>query len=142
MKKIIVLAFVILALSLSAQNPTFRPDFLINQFNGFDKLQMNHSISFSSGISSNSNSYYMSTYTNHLQYDLGPKLDLKLDLNFVNYGTATHKQGINFSGNNDNTSLVVPEFQLNYRPTENSEIRFMFRTAQPFTDNRDDFLKW
>ncbi|MFO7896201.1 MAG: hypothetical protein R6U84_04645 [Candidatus Cloacimonadales bacterium] len=142
MKKISVIVILILAAGLVAQNPTFRPDFLIDQFNGFDKLQMNHSVSFSSGVSSNSQSFYMSTYTNHLQYDLGPKLDLNLDLNFVNFGTATHKRGLSFDGNNDNMSLVVPEFQLNYRPTENSEIRFMFRTVQPFTDNRDDFLKW
>jgi len=142
MKKILIISILMLVSLLAAQNPSFRPDFLIGQFNGFNKLQMNHSMSFTSGVSSNSQSFYMSTYTNHLKYDLGPKLELKLDLNFVNMGSATHQSGINFSGNGDNSSLMVPEFELKYKPSDNTEIRFMFRTVQPFNTTKQDYLNW
>jgi hypothetical protein len=139
MKRVIVLGLLMLVSILAAQNPNFRPDFLINQFNGFDKIQMNHSMSFSSGISSNKQSFYMSTYTNHLTYNFNSKLDMKLDMNFVNMGTATRKKGIDFSSNNDNRTLFVPEIQLNYKPTDNTEIMFMFRTIAPIQNSNNKF---
>lgn len=131
----------LVSLNLLAQESVFRPNMLLNQFNGFKNLQMNHSVSFTSGVSSSSNSFYMSTYTNHLKFTFGPNLDMNVNLNFVNYGTATYQKGLSFS-NNSNANLLVPELELKYKPTENTEIRFMFRTVQPFTDTSDDFLRW
>lgn len=142
MKKIMVVFLLMIALSSWAQTSVFRPDMLMNQFNGFKNLEMNHSVSFSSGVSSNSNSFYMSTYTNHLKYQFGPKLEMKLDLNFVNLGTATHQSGIDFSGNGDNSSLVVPEFELKYKPSGNTEIKLIYRTAQPFNTTKQDYFTW
>ncbi|MCK4956814.1 MAG: hypothetical protein KAS49_04195 [Candidatus Cloacimonetes bacterium] len=142
MKKLFMVIFLMMVTIIWAERSVFRPDMLMNQFNGFNNLQMNHSISFSSGVSSNSQSYYISTYTNHLKYQFGPKLDLKLDLNFVNFGTATYKSGIEFNGNKDNSNIVIPEFELNYQPSENTSIKFKFRTVTPFYNRSDDFLKW
>jgi hypothetical protein len=94
-------------------------------------------MTFSSSFSSNNHSIYESVYTNHLNYNFSPKLNLKIDLNFINYGSATYKSGIEFEGNNDNTSRVLPNFQLNYSPTENMKFVIEFRQySSPFDRNR------
>ena len=105
----------------------FTPSLLTPSFLNTNNITINHSVSFMSGISSNKQSYYQSVYTNHLNYQFNPKLNLKLDLNFVNYGTATYKSGIEFVGNNDNTSKILPNFQLNYSPSENTSFTIEFK---------------
>ena len=105
----------------------FTPSLLTPSFLNTNNITINHSVSFMSGISSNKQSYYQSVYTNHLNYQFNPKLNLKLDLNFVNYGTATYKSGIEFEGNNDNTSKILPNFQLNYSPSENTSFTIEFK---------------
>ncbi|MFA5499216.1 MAG: hypothetical protein WC327_06710 [Candidatus Cloacimonadia bacterium] len=104
-----------------------------------NRLNVKHSMSFLSGVSSRGNGYYQSTYTNHLFYNLSPKLDLQLDQNFVNYGTATVKDSFSIKGNNDNKSGVIPEFSLNYRPSENFNIIFEMRSVGPFNRYDDNF---
>ncbi len=105
----------------------FTPGLLTPSFLNTNNITINHSVSFMSGISSNKQSYYQSVYTNHLNYQFSPKLNLKLDLNFVNFGTATYKSGIEFEGNNDNTSKILPSFQLNYAPSENTSFTIEFK---------------
>jgi len=106
MKKIMMLVMLFLVVGLSAQiiNSAFTPDLLMPSMINMNNLTINHSMTFSSSLSSNNNSSYESVYTNHINYNFSPKLNLKVDLNFINYGSATYKSGIEFEGNNDNRS--------------------------------------
>ena len=139
MKRIMLIALLILAFNLNAEiiNSAFTPELLMPSVINMNNLTINHSMSFSSSISSNSHSAYESVYTNHLNYKFSSKLNLKVDLNFVNFGSATHQGGIEFDGNNDNTSKVLPNFQLNYNPSENVKFIIEFRQYNsPFERNR------
>ena len=129
MKKIILISLLIFISTLVFAEITadyFKPDYKFMLFNP-NKLTMNHSFSFMSGFSSNNQGFYQSVYTNHLNYQFNSKLDFKLDLNFVNYGSTTFQNDFKIEGNNDNTSKVLPSFQLNYKPSENTKITFEFR---------------
>ncbi len=99
---------------------------------------MSNSASFTGGYSTNNQSYYQSVYTNHLNYRFNSKLDLKLDLNFVNFGTATYKSGIEFAGNDDNQSKVLPNLQLNWKPSETTSITIQFQQYY----NPLDYYRW
>ena len=139
MKKVIMIIILItsmVVLNAEIINSAFTPDLLMPSIINMNNLTMNHSMSFSSNISSNSQSAYESVYTNHLSYNFNSKLNLNVDLNFVNYGTATHQSGIEFDGNNDNTSRVLPNFQLNYNPSENVKFVIEFKQYNsPFERN-------
>lgn len=138
MKRIMLIIILIIAFSLNAEiiNNAFTPELLMPSMINMNNLSINHSMSFSSSISSNSQGAYESVYTNHLNYKFSPKLDLKVDLNFVNFGSATHQGGIEFDGNNDNTSKILPNFQLNYNPSENVKFIIEFRQYNsPFERN-------
>ena len=138
MKKIMLIALLILAFSLNAEiiNSAFTPELLTPSMINMNNLTINHSILFSSSISSNSQSAYESIYTNHLNYKFSSKLNLKVDLNFINYGSATYQGGIEFDGNNDNTSRILPNFQLNYNPSENVKFIIEFKQYNsPFERN-------
>lgn len=138
MKKIMLIALLILAFSLNADiiNSAFTPELLTPSMINMNNLTINHSISFSSSISSNSQSAYESIYTNHLNYKFSSKLNLKVDLNFINYGSATYQGGMEFDGNNDNTSRILPNFQLNYNPSENVKFIIEFKQYNsPFERN-------
>ncbi len=129
MKRILLIMILILTFTLNAEviNNVFKPNLLMPSFLDANKISVNHSISFSSGISSNKQSFYQSVYTNHLSYNFNSKLKLDLDLNFVNFGTATYKSGIEFDGNEDNATKVLPNMQLNWKPSENTSITFEFK---------------
>lgn len=130
MRKIFILTLMlIISVMINAEiiQNAFTQGLLTTSFLNTNNFTINHSVSFMSGISSNKQSYYQSVYTNHLNYQFSPKLNLKLDLNFVNFGTATYKSGIEFEGNNDNTSKILPNFQLNYSPTENTSFIIEFK---------------
>jgi hypothetical protein len=98
-------------------------------------IKMNHTMSFMTGMSSGGEGYYQSVYTNHLLFDLHPKIDLQLDLNFVNYGTANWDSNFSVKANDDNQSQILPEFSLQYRPTERTSIRVEFRSMKPYQRN-------
>ena len=139
MKRIILVTLLILAFSLNAEviNSAFTPELLMPSMLNINNLTINHSMSFSSSISSNSLSAYESVYTNHINYMFSPKLNLKVDLNFINFGSATYQGGMEFDGNNDNTSQVLPNFQLNYKPSEKMNFTIEFRQYNsPFDRNR------
>jgi hypothetical protein len=95
-----------------------------------NKMTMTNSMSFSSGVCSGGQGFYNSTYTNHILYRFNQKLKMNVDLNFVNQGTMTHNSGISFEGNGDNNSRILPDLQLEYNPSDNTSIRFEFRTSQ------------
>jgi len=139
MKKVVLIIILItymMILNAEIVNSAFSPELLMPSMINMNNLSINHSMSFNSSISSNSQSAYESVYTNHLNYKFSSKLDLKVDLNFVNFGSATHQGGIEFDGNNDNTSKVLPNFQLNYNPSENVKFIIEFRQYNsPFERN-------
>ncbi|MFC1897941.1 hypothetical protein ACFLYJ_00025 [Candidatus Cloacimonadota bacterium] len=136
---VIISIMLLLAISLSAQviDSAFTPSLLMPSFINQNHMTMNHSISFTGGMSSNNQSFYQSVYTNHISYQFHPKLSLNVDLNFVNYGTATYQSGIEFEGNNDNNSKVLPNFQLNWKPSESTNITIEFKQYHnPMSYNR------
>ncbi len=87
---------------------------------------MHHSLTFSSGFSSSGDAYYNNIYTNHLDFRLHENLDFKLNLNFVNAGTMNFNHDYDVSWNDDNASHIIPEFQLEWRPSENTTLRIQF----------------
>ena len=103
-------------------NPHWQMPSLLNP----NKLQVNHSASFTAGGSSNGQGFYQSMYTNHMLYRFNPKLDLRVNLNFVNFGTATMHGGLDIEGNDDNATKMLPEFELQWRPTENTTLRIEY----------------
>ena len=129
MKRILLIMILILTFALNAEmiNNVFKPNLLMPSFLDVNKISVNHSVSFSSGISSNNQSFYQSVYTNHFSYNFNSKLKLDFDLNFVNFGTATYKSGIEFDGNEDNATKVLPNMQLNWKPSENTNITIEFK---------------
>ncbi len=138
-KIIIVIVLMSAAALLFAQGSTFiNPDLLRSRFQqpsviNLDNLDINHSISFSAGASSSGEGFYQSRYTNHLRYKISEKLKLNVDLNFLNFGTMSHDSGVMFSGNEDNTSQIVPEFSLEYNPSDNTRIIFEYRQYDPYS---------
>ena len=148
MKKhiLIIASMIILSLPLFAQIDLPKPSFsLINSSrrSPFDvsKLQMSHSLGFEAG-SSNMGGFYLSRYTNHLKYSFNPKLDLKLDISMINYGSSS----TGFKINNDNRSQLVPGFSLDYHPSENFNFKIEYRQGMPLSPGSwhtpDTFRAW
>ena len=141
MKNFTILVLMTIAiLPLMAQYDIPRPDF--NPFSMHSpvlaNLSMSHSMGFEAGSSSNGSGYYLSRYTNHLKYALSPKLDLDLDLNFVNFGSMNSSKS--FSVNDDNDSKILPEFSLRYRPSDSMTFELkvsqgMLRPMRPWYEN-------
>ncbi len=133
MKKIITIGlFVALSVALMGQLQLPKPElnpFHINNYGLFNpnQLDISHSMGFEASSSSTGNAYYLSRYTNHIKYKFNPKLDMQLDLNFVNFGSATTSKSIDF--NDDNKSSILPAFSLSYRPNDNIRIDFRYEQA-------------
>lgn len=89
-------------------------------------LKMSHSMGFEAGSNSSGSGYYLSRYTNHMKYQFSPKLELDLDLNFVNLGSMN--TGSKFSVNDDNRNKILPEFSLRYKPSDS--VNFEIRMSQ------------
>jgi len=100
---------------------------------------MHHSVTFMSGVSSSGGGYYNNIYTNHLDFKLHKNLDFKLNLNFVNAGTMNFNHDYDISWNNDNASHIIPEFQLEWRPTENTSLSIRFEQSTGYNYWQRDF---
>lgn len=148
MKKhtLIICALILLSLPLLAQIDLPKPNFsMMNASRSplFDisKLRMSHSVGFEAGVSS-MGGYYLSRYTNHLKYSFNPKLDLKVDLSVINYGSSNAK----FKLNDDNRSQVVPGFTLDYHPSDSFKIKVEYRQGMPLSPgtwyNQDQHRSW
>lgn len=129
MKKCILFLSIIICLPLFAgvsdgfyKDPAFSFNSMINP----NKIDMHHSLSFQSGISSSGDGYYINKYTNHMSFKLHPKLDFRVDLSLVNFGSMNIDSSFNIEGNNDNSSQIMPEFELEWRPSENMKINIGF----------------
>lgn len=141
MKKIMVIFVIMVFASLSAfeyslTNPVNNNGFsLLNP----NKIKMSHSMSFSSAFNSNDSAFYQSTYTNTIDYTFSKKLKFRMNLNFVNNGSAMFNSSFSdfdMQSNNDNKSMILPSFSMEYRPTENTVIHFHFEQA----DGRYNFF--
>ncbi len=145
MKRVVIITAILMAIfSLSAQQTvagsSFKPSFDLPRMGGLqsyslfnpNNLTINHSMGFTSGFMGDQ-SYYQSRYTTHLGYALAKNLDLQLDLNFVNDGTATMNGGFDIEGNGDNDSQILPNMSLEYRPFKNTVIRLDYRSYNEYS---------
>ncbi|MCF7920156.1 MAG: hypothetical protein K9N06_09625 [Candidatus Cloacimonetes bacterium] len=130
MLRLNILFFLVICLPLVAgvsdgyyNDPQFNFNSLLNP----DQVNMHHSYTFQSGVNSQGEGYYLNMYTNHLNFNLSPKLDFKVDLHFINFGSMSVNNNFNIEGNNDNSSQVVPEFEMEWRPTDNMKISFGYQ---------------
>lgn len=150
-KTLLGILIIALSLPLLAQIDIPKPNF--NPYRqetpgllSLDRFSMNHSLGFSAGMSSVGTGYYLSRYTNQISYVFSPKLDLELDLSLVNFGST----GAKLEFNSDNSTKVIPEFKLNYRPSDSMNLSIEFRQAAPWnqayspwqTDQRPWYDRW
>ncbi len=148
MKKLFIILTLIAGLYLlSAQNSVFSPSsFNENSVSGslFNpyKLKMSHSMGFSAGTSSNGLGFYQSRYTNHLAYEFNPKLNLAVDLNFVNFGSTTSGKGFSFESNGDNKTKILPAFSLSYKPTDSISLRLEYRDLRSYNPYTGHSYNW
>lgn len=103
-----------------------------------NNYSMNHSASFSTAYRSGV-SFYQSRYTNHISYQVNKKMDINVDLHVSNFGTANVSKGFNIESNEDNATNIVPDFSINYRPTENTTINFIYRGASNNPNFRSNY---
>lgn len=141
MKKQVITVLMVLGLtllmaqsSIFGTNPFNQENTQSSLFNPY-KLKMSHSMGFSAATGSNGLGIYESRYTNHIKYEFNSKLNLELDINLVNYGTATTGKGFNFESNDDNKTRILPEFSLNYQPTKSISLRLEYR-------NHNNYYPW
>ncbi|HNX36806.1 MAG TPA: hypothetical protein PKI15_00470 [Candidatus Cloacimonadota bacterium] len=139
MNRILLLTVIALFLTLPLLAQTGYAPIDLNPFHNKglfnnNKLQMSHSVGFEAGSSSSGYGYYLSRYTNHINYRFSSKLDLDIDLSLVNFGSATTAKGISF--NSDNSSKIIPEFSLKYKPSDSVSFEIQYRQAPTFDQYR------
>lgn len=128
MKRTMLLLCLFWGLSLFGNGADyFRPNLSLIPSINPNKLSIGHSLSFSSGISSNYSSMYESKYTNHISYEFSPKLSIQIDLSIVNYGFTNFNSDFSIESNGSNDTKLVPEFRLDWKPTENSSVTIEFK---------------
>jgi len=118
-------------LAASGFDPYINPHYQLPSLLNPDKLHVSHSASFSAGSCSNGQGFYQSVYSNHMLYQFNSKLDLAVNLNFVNGGTTTMKGGLDIEGNGDNNTRVLPDIGLQWRPSENTTLRIEYTHMRP-----------
>ncbi|PID28006.1 MAG: hypothetical protein CSB55_06610 [Candidatus Cloacimonadota bacterium] len=144
MNKLAISALLMFCFSLSSE--TIKPERLFHQVYKVptllnpNKIKMSQSVSFTSSFDSRNNSFYQSRYTNSIEYKFNPKLKMNLNLHFVNDGTATWSRNFHVEGNGDNENRVLPEFSIEYKPSENSKIIFEFQQGGIY--RRSDNFFW
>jgi hypothetical protein len=106
------------------------PDFSLSALFKPGTFDMHHSLSFSSGFSSSGTAWYTNTYTNHLNFKLHENLDFKLNLNFVNDGSMRFNNNYDINFNDDNTSYIFPEFQIEWKPSDTTTFRLQFERTR------------
>jgi hypothetical protein len=120
-------------------NPSFfNPNFQLGSLLNPNNLKMSHTMSFASGINSSGNGFYQSAYTNHLLFNIKDNLKFNVDLSLVNQGSMTHQNNLNFKSNDDNNSLVIPAFSMEYQPFENTRIYINYQQSSgiPFNTQK------
>lgn len=102
----------------------YNPSSLFLGFINLNNLEMHHSLSMSYGASSNYG-VALSTYTNSLSYKFSDNLKLELDASIVN--TPYNTLGDSFT--NSINGIYLSRAQLNYKPSENTNIVLQFRSG-------------
>ena len=134
-RKLFILIMVLISTLIFSQNipNMFKSGYSLSNLGSLsfkkpENLHISNSASFCSSFNSSSKkSSYLSNYSTNFLYDVNPKLKLNFKLNFANFGTANYNGNFNFSGNNDNKTKILPEFSLDYKPFENTNIHIEFR---------------
>ncbi|MBU2491138.1 MAG: hypothetical protein KJ571_00835 [Bacteroidetes bacterium] len=102
----------------------YNPSSLFLGFINLDNLEMHHSLSMSYGASANYG-IALSTYTNSLFYKFSDNLNLEIDASIVN--TPYNTLGDSFT--NSINGIYLSRAQLNYKPSENTNIVLQFRSG-------------
>ena len=102
----------------------YNPSSLFLGFINLNNLEMHHSLSMSYSASSNYG-MALSTYTNRLSYKFSDNLKLELDASIVN--TPYNTLGDSFT--NSINGIYLSRAQLNYKPSENTNIVLQFRSG-------------
>lgn len=142
-KLLLTLSITIVSFALFGQIGFPRPDFNPYKIQGQSilnpsNMKISHSMGFEAGSSSSGDGYYLSRYTNHIQYQFNPKLELNVDLNFINFGSANTNKSIEF--NEDNQSKVIPEFSLKYQPSDSFHVEVRYEQGySPYSRYRSMF---
>ena len=98
----------------------YSPSSLLLGFINLNNIEMHHSLSMSYGASANYG-VALSTYTNSLSYNL----NLEIDASIVN--TPYNTFGDSFT--NSINGIYLSRAQLNYKPSENTNIILQFRSG-------------
>ncbi|MEA3476416.1 MAG: hypothetical protein U9R23_08270 [Candidatus Cloacimonadota bacterium] len=130
MKRLFLIIFITFsATSLFAQNASIPKDDLKNIFSfpsqfHLKNLNTSHSFSISTFYSSESKkSKYLTNFCNSFHFKLSPKLNVKLDLNVINYGNFNTTDKYFLQGN----TKILPNFQLDYSPNQNFQFKLIIR---------------
>ena len=137
MKKLIILFLIASSISFAqfksdAEKPVdiksgitnYNPSSLFLGFINLNNLEMHHSLSMSYGASANYG-IALSTYTNSLSYKFNDQLNLEIDASIVN--TPYNTLGDSFT--NSINGIYLSRAQLNYKPSENTNIILQFRSG-------------
>ena len=143
-KVLLITMLLVMLLPLIAQSDIPRPNFSPYNNNGssllnWNKLSLSHSLGFQAGTASTGEGYYLSLYTNHLKYKFNPKLEMNLDLNFVNYGGFNTASKLELD--NANYSRIIPEFSLRYTPRDNIQIQFQMISGSILNPYKNSYLQ-
>lgn len=102
----------------------FKNTFLFPSTFSLRNLKTSQSFSISTFYNSQSKrSQYLTNFCNTFHYSLSHKLNLKLELNVVNYGNINTKDKYSLKGN----TKILPNFQLDYSPNQNFQFKLILR---------------
>ncbi len=130
MKKILLSIVIVLLLTFSVyaenltENSAFNSPFKFPSTLSLSKLKSSQSISFTSIMSSGSKPIFISNFKNRFRYNLSSDLKLQLDLNVVNFQNSNIDSDFSLQDN----SKVLPNFRLDYSPSENFHLRFEYNS--------------
>ena len=121
---IIVLFTPLLSQEVIMDKENFKNTFSFPSTFSLRNLKTSQSFSVSTFYNSQSKrSQYITNFCNTFHYSLAPKLNLKLELNVVNYGNINTKDKYSLKGN----TKILPNFQLDYSPNQNFQFKLILR---------------
>lgn len=143
MKKLVLVSLLICFSTLFAIKYSFTNPVSDNSFSLLNpnKMTMSHSMTFSTAFNNQNSALYQSVYTNHIDYQISPKIQFAMDLNFINNGTANFNTDFDIEGNNDNKSMIIPGFSMKFQPTENMSIEFHYNQRNPYNSMHNSFYR-
>lgn len=114
----------LLSQEINLDKENFKNTFSFPSTFSLRNLKTSQSFSISTSYNSQSKrSQYLTNFCNTFHYSLSPKLNLKLELNVVNYGNFNTKDKYSLKGN----TKILPNFQLDYSPNKNFQFKLIIR---------------